>query len=79
MSATASPWAVSSNFLGPHAKAVLWPLSRFGQTVFSFIGADGTVTAVGGSQECAVIDTGHSPRVSEIGSAIAWALIASLG
>ena len=25
--------------------------------VFSFIGAGGTVTAVGGSQECAVIDT----------------------
>jgi hypothetical protein len=28
-------------------------------TVFSFIGAGGTVTAAGGSQECAVIDTGY--------------------
>ena len=27
-------------------------------TVFSFIGAGATVTAVGGSQECAVINTG---------------------
>jgi hypothetical protein len=43
-------------------------------TVFSFIGAGGTVTAVGGSQECAVIDTGYGPRVPEIRSAIAWAL-----
>src|SRR5260370_41277880 len=38
------------------------------------IGAGGTVTAVGGSQECAVIDTGYGPRVPEIRSAIAWAL-----
>jgi hypothetical protein len=43
-------------------------------TVFSFIGAGGTVTAVGGSQECAVIDTGYGPRVPEMRSAIAWAL-----
>jgi hypothetical protein len=28
-------------------------------TVFSFIGAGGTATAVGGSQECALIDTGY--------------------
>jgi hypothetical protein len=42
--------------------------------VSSFIGAGGTVTAVGGSQECAVIDTGYGPRVPEIRSAIAWAL-----
>ena len=42
-------------------------------TVFSFIGAGGTVTAVGGSQECAVIDTGYGPRVPEIRSAIAGA------
>ena len=41
---------------------------------FPFIGADGTATAVGGSQESAVIDTGYGLRVSEIGSAIAWAL-----
>jgi hypothetical protein len=27
--------------------------------VFAFIGAGGTVTAVGGSQGCAVIDTGY--------------------
>jgi len=39
--------------------------------VFSFIGAGGTVTAVGGSQEGAVIDTGYGPRVPEIRSAIA--------
>jgi hypothetical protein len=31
-------------------------------TVFSFIGAGGTVTAVGGSQECAVIDTGYGSQ-----------------
>jgi len=37
--------------------------------VFSFIGAGGTVTAVGGSQECEVIDTGYGPRVPEIRSA----------
>ena len=43
-------------------------------TVFSFIGAGGTVTAVGGSEECAVIDTGYGPRVPEIRSAIAGAL-----
>jgi len=43
-------------------------------TVFSFIGAGGTVTAVGGSQECAVIDTGYGPRVPEIRSVIALAL-----
>jgi hypothetical protein len=43
-------------------------------TVFSFIGAGGTVTAVGGSQECTVIDTGYGPRVPEIRSAIAWGL-----
>jgi hypothetical protein len=41
-------------------------------TVFSYIGAGGTVTAVGGSQECAEIDTGYGPRVPEIRSAIAW-------
>jgi len=43
-------------------------------TVFSFIGAGGAVTAVGGSQECAVIDTGYGPRVPEIRSVIALAL-----
>jgi cyclase len=43
-------------------------------TVFSFIGAGGTVTAVGGSQGCAVIDTGYGPRVPEIRKAIAGAL-----
>jgi hypothetical protein len=37
-------------------------------TVFSFIGAAGTITAVGGSQKCAVIDTGYGPRVPEIRS-----------
>jgi metallo-beta-lactamase superfamily protein len=42
--------------------------------VFSFIGAGGTVTAVGGSRECALIDTGYGPRVPEIRSAIARAL-----
>jgi hypothetical protein len=41
-------------------------------TVFSYIGAGGTVTAVGGSQECAEIDTGYGARVPEIRSAIAW-------
>jgi cyclase len=74
MTATASRWAVLSNFLGPHAKALLWPWSRFRPTVFSFIGAGGTVTALGGSQERAVIDTGYGPRVPEIRSAIAWGL-----
>ena len=48
-------------------------------TAFSFIGAGGTVTAVAGSQECAVIDTGYGPRVPEIRSAIALALPRSLG
>jgi glyoxylase-like metal-dependent hydrolase (beta-lactamase superfamily II) len=43
-------------------------------TVFSFIGAGGTVSAVGGSQECAVIDTGYGARVPDIRSAIAGAL-----
>jgi cyclase len=38
--------------------------------VFSFVGAGGTVTAVGGSPGCAVIDTGYGPRVAEIRSAI---------
>ena len=42
---------------------------EFRPTVFSFIGAGGTVTAVGGSQECAVIDRGYGPRVPEIRSA----------
>ena len=42
--------------------------------VFSFIGAGGTVTAVGGSHEYAVIDTGYGPRVPEIRRAIANAL-----
>ena len=43
-------------------------------TIFSFIGAGGTATAVGGSQECAMIDTVYGPRVPAIRSAIAWAL-----
>jgi hypothetical protein len=38
-------------------------------TVFSFTGAGGTVTAVGGCQECAVIDAGSGPRIPEIRSA----------
>jgi cyclase len=42
--------------------------------VFAFVGAGGTVTAIGGSQACAVIDTGYGPRVDEIRSAIASAL-----
>jgi len=42
--------------------------------VFSFVGAGGTVTAVGGSLGCAVIDTGYRPRVDEIRKAIASAL-----
>jgi glyoxylase-like metal-dependent hydrolase (beta-lactamase superfamily II) len=33
--------------------------------VFSFVGTGGTVTAVGGSQGCAAIDTGFAPRVAE--------------
>jgi glyoxylase-like metal-dependent hydrolase (beta-lactamase superfamily II) len=40
------------------------------QEVFSFMEAGGTVTAVGGSQGCAVIDTGYGPRVAEIRKAI---------
>jgi len=39
--------------------------------VFAFVGAGGTVTVVGGSQGCAMIDTGYRPRVDEIRSAIA--------
>jgi cyclase len=42
--------------------------------VFAFMGAGGTVTAIGGSSECAVIDTGFGPRVEEIRNAIASAL-----
>ena len=42
--------------------------------VFAFMGAGGTVTAIGGSKECAVIDTGYGPRVDEIRSAIASTL-----
>ncbi|HEY6387267.1 MAG TPA: MBL fold metallo-hydrolase [Candidatus Acidoferrum sp.] len=42
--------------------------------VFTFRGAGGTVTAIAGSHECAVIDTGYGPRVDEIRSAIAAAL-----
>jgi len=38
--------------------------------VFAFMGAGGTVTAIVGSKECAVIDTGYGPRVDEIRSAI---------
>ena len=38
--------------------------------VFAFVGTGGTVTAIGGSSECAVIDTGYGPRVDEIRSAI---------
>jgi cyclase len=43
-------------------------------TIFSFIGAGGTVTAVDGSQECAVVDTGYGPCVPEMRSGIASAL-----
>jgi glyoxylase-like metal-dependent hydrolase (beta-lactamase superfamily II) len=39
--------------------------------IFAFSGAGGTVTAVSGSQGCAVIDTGYGPRVSEIRHGIA--------
>jgi glyoxylase-like metal-dependent hydrolase (beta-lactamase superfamily II) len=42
--------------------------------IFAFIGAGGTVTAVSGSQGCAVIDTGYGPRVVEIRRGIASAL-----
>lgn len=42
--------------------------------VFTFRGGGGTVTAIAGSQGCAVIDTGYGPRVDEIRSAIAAAL-----
>lgn len=42
--------------------------------IFSFVGAGGTVTAVGGSRGCAIIDTGYGPRVDEIRRAIALAL-----
>jgi hypothetical protein len=33
MTATGSRRAVLSNFLGPHTKALLWPLSRFAQAM----------------------------------------------
>lgn len=49
-------------------------LAEVRPTVLSFMGAGGTVTAVGASQGCAVIDTGYGPRVAEIRSAIASAL-----
>jgi glyoxylase-like metal-dependent hydrolase (beta-lactamase superfamily II) len=39
--------------------------------VFVFAGAGGTVTAVAGSQDCAIVDTGYDPRVDEIQRAIA--------
>jgi glyoxylase-like metal-dependent hydrolase (beta-lactamase superfamily II) len=42
--------------------------------IFAFSGAGGTVTAVSGSQGCAVIDTGYGPRVAEIQRGIASAL-----
>jgi len=42
--------------------------------VFSFVGAGATVTAVGGSRGCVIIDTGYGPRVDEIRRAIALAL-----
>jgi hypothetical protein len=42
--------------------------------VFDFVGAGGTVTAVGGSQGSAIIDTGYGSRMDEIRSAIAWRL-----
>jgi len=47
---------------------------EIGPKVFSFVGAGGTVTAVGGSQGCAVIDTGYGPRVAEIRGSIASVL-----
>jgi cyclase len=42
--------------------------------IFTFRGAGGAVTAIAGSQRCAVIDTGYGPRVDEIRAAIAAAL-----
>ena len=38
--------------------------------IFAFLGAGGNVTAVTGSERCAVIDTGYGPRVDEIRNAI---------
>lgn len=42
--------------------------------VFSFVGAGGTVTAIGASRGCAIIETRYGPRVGEIGNAISSAL-----
>jgi glyoxylase-like metal-dependent hydrolase (beta-lactamase superfamily II) len=42
--------------------------------VFAYSGAGGTVTAVGGSRGCAIIDTGFGPRVDEARRAIASTL-----
>jgi cyclase len=42
--------------------------------VFAFAAAGGTVTAVRGSQGCAMIDTGYGPRVDEIRRRIADAV-----
>jgi glyoxylase-like metal-dependent hydrolase (beta-lactamase superfamily II) len=45
-----------------------------GQGVFVFRGAGGNVTAIAGSDGCAVIDTGYGPRVDEMKHGIASAL-----
>jgi hypothetical protein len=51
------------------------PLSteKIAQGVFVFRGAGGNVTAISGSDGCAVIDTGYGPRVDEIKNGIASA------
>jgi hypothetical protein len=59
---------VLSNFLGPHTQSTPLAVVEIRPTVFSFIGAGGTVTAVGGSQECAVISTTQmeTPRLRKM-------------
>jgi glyoxylase-like metal-dependent hydrolase (beta-lactamase superfamily II) len=49
-------------------------IEKIRRGVFVFRGAGGTVTAVAGSDGCAVIDTGYGPRVDEIKSSIKRAL-----
>jgi glyoxylase-like metal-dependent hydrolase (beta-lactamase superfamily II) len=58
----------------PH-RVPKYPLSteKIGQGVFVFRGAGGNVTAISGSDGCAVIDTAYGPRVDEIKNGIALA------
>jgi hypothetical protein len=49
-------------------------VTEISSKVFALMGAGGTVTAIAGSRDCAVVDTGFRPRVNEIRNAIASAL-----